>query len=249
MELKVLYIPTAMYAIRADSENTPGKQRQRARADGKKKRDQVVQYIQEMFSASPVGENLNILAVTLDLDDGSIKQPTSTGSADSKSFPKEGKQALTGWNPHVIYLEGGNTFWLHHCMEKGEEDWFQLIKDACCCCTSTIKDDSDRRPALYIGKSAGAIVAGKYVETATWKGWDDPSCVPGKESYDDWKGASPSFGFNLVGDASVFPHMSENWQDLVDEKRDSLPQDSDLYCLREFDACCVEGSIKDVFIS
>ena len=28
---------------------------------------------------------------------------------------------------------------------------------------------------LYIGASAGAIVAGKSIETALWKGWDDPA--------------------------------------------------------------------------
>ena len=27
---------------------------------------------------------------------------------------------------------------------------------------------------LYVGASAGAIVAGKSIETALWKGWDDP---------------------------------------------------------------------------
>eukprot|EP00984_Skeletonema_dohrnii_P027969 scaffold17737_cov80-Skeletonema_dohrnii-CCMP3373.AAC.1 len=34
--VKLLYIPTAMYALNPQSSNTPGKQRQRARADGKK---------------------------------------------------------------------------------------------------------------------------------------------------------------------------------------------------------------------
>jgi peptidase E len=28
---------------------------------------------------------------------------------------------------------------------------------------------------LYVGASAGAIVAGRSIETALWKGWDDPS--------------------------------------------------------------------------
>jgi peptidase E len=92
---------------------------------------------------------------------------------------------------------------------------------------------------LYIGKSAGAIVAGKYVETATWKGWDDPSVVPGKESYDKWKGV---LGMDIVGGASIFPHMSDEWVETVQEKtRDTLPSNSDVICLQEFDAFCIES--------
>ena len=81
-------------------------------------------------SGSGDGVNVNILAVALDLDDGSIKQPS--GSVNVSKFPSSGKEALTTWNPHIVYLEGGNTFWLHHCMEKGERYWMQLIRDACC---------------------------------------------------------------------------------------------------------------------
>ncbi len=71
MNVRVLYIPTAMYALRADSNNTPGKQRQRARADGKKRRTQVVNTIQKLFSKHAV----SVSTITLDLDDGSVKQP------------------------------------------------------------------------------------------------------------------------------------------------------------------------------
>ena len=81
LNLRVLYIPTAMYALRADSTNTPGKQRQRARADGKKRRAQVVECIQGMFP-----ENVNVITITLDLDDGSVKQPE--GSDNASDFPK-----------------------------------------------------------------------------------------------------------------------------------------------------------------
>jgi len=254
VELKVLYIPTAMYALRANSDSSPGKQRQRARADGKKRRNQLVKHINglDMFAAAATAAastsalNINVLAVTMDLEDGSIKQPS--GSEDASKFPRNGKEALTSWQPHVVYLEGGNTFWLHHCMAKGDEHehepWMQLIKDACAC--SYRVGEEARRPALYIGKSAGAIIAGKYVETATWKGWDDPSVVPGKESYEDWKG---EIGLNFAGGASFFPHMSDDWNSLIDEKKGSLPPNGDLYCLQEWDACCIEGSKVDFFIS
>lgn len=78
--LRFLYVPTAMYALRADSNNTPGKQRQRARADGKKRRNQIVKHLNKLLPG------VQILTVTLDLDDGSIKQPD--GSDDSSDFPK-----------------------------------------------------------------------------------------------------------------------------------------------------------------
>ena len=38
-----------MYALRPDSDNTPGKQRQRARADGKKRRTAIINQLQELF--------------------------------------------------------------------------------------------------------------------------------------------------------------------------------------------------------
>jgi hypothetical protein len=240
LELRVLYIPTAMYALNPNSSNTPGKQRQRARADAKKRRNQLIVGIQELFQKEE-RLNLDILAVTLDFEDGSIKQPI--GSQDASKFPKTGVEALTSWEPHVIYIEGGNTFWLHHCMVMGQEDWMELVKNACCHRprnnTPSKNTYYHRRPALYIGKSAGAIVAGKYVETATWKGWDDPSVVPGKESYDKWKGV---LGMDIVGGASIFPHMSDEWVETVQEKtRDTLPSNSDVICLQEFDAFCIES--------
>jgi peptidase E len=249
INLKLLYIPTAMYALRSDSQNTPGKQRQRARADGKKRRDQLVSFLQSVLD-----EELNIgskhtciSTVTLDLDDGSIKQLYHTSHKDASiTFPSNGKDALTVWNPHIIYIEGGNTFWLWHCIDKG--DWKQLIVDACC-----TEKDSSRRPSLYIGKSAGAIVAGKYVETACWKGWDDPSIVPGREEYNDWKNC---IGLNMAGGASFFPHMNEEWTDLVEEKMSEMglhrQKDLDhkhgLYALDDNSACCIEGSLKTVML-
>jgi hypothetical protein len=81
--LRFLYIPTATYALRRDSDNTPGKQRQRARADGKKRRAQVINQLRQLL-----GESIEIHAVTMDLDDGSIKQPE--GSNLSSVFPEVG---------------------------------------------------------------------------------------------------------------------------------------------------------------
>jgi hypothetical protein len=80
LELRFLYIPTAMYALRKDSNNAPGKQRQRARADGKSRRNEIVKVIEDKL-----GENASVLAATLDFDDGSIKH--LEGSDDRSRFP------------------------------------------------------------------------------------------------------------------------------------------------------------------
>jgi hypothetical protein len=72
LEIRLLYIPTASYALRNDSINTPGKQRQRARADGKKRRNELVAMLQQNF------DGVAISVVTLDLDDGSVKQAECT---------------------------------------------------------------------------------------------------------------------------------------------------------------------------
>ena len=232
LDVRVLYIPTATYALNPNSSNTPGKQRQRARADGKKRRTLLVKLIDELLSSIDNNkQQFNMLAITLDLDDGSLKQPTVE---DTSAFPKNDKEALSSWHPHLVYFEGGNTFWLQHCIEKG--DYFTLIKDAC-----TGPDG-----AVYCGKSAGAIVAGSHVSTATWKGWDDPSVVPGKETYDDWLDCN---GFGFAGNHSFFPHMSDDWQDVVEENVEAQNLGSNVYCLREENVCCVIGDKKLSFIN
>jgi hypothetical protein len=81
LEVRLLYIPTASYALRKDSTNTPGKQRQRARADGKQRRNEIVAMIQENLAG------VAISAVTLDLDDGSVKQAECTIPNINVAFP------------------------------------------------------------------------------------------------------------------------------------------------------------------
>jgi len=234
--IKFLYIPTAMYALRADSQNTPGKQRQRARADGKKRRSVIIKEVQELF-----GSDVQVLAITLDLDDGSVKQPV--GFDDDSLFPKNGKDAFQSWLPHLVYVEGGNTFWLQHCIAKG--NWSNDIIAAC----------TGFDAAVYCGKSAGAISAGALVETATWKGWDDPSIVPGMETYQDWKSIP---GLSLAGESvSFFPHMSDEWNDLSKQKIKELNEDNEqsssskaiVYCLEENDAFCIDQSHNDAFLT
>ena len=211
-QLRFLYIPTAMYALRTDSVNSPGKQRQRARVNGMKRRTAVLQLVRELLD----DDDVLILAVTLDLDDGSIKQPE--GSTDMSLFPTA--TTVAEWNPHLLYVEGGNTFWLHHCTTKGH--WKDVLLHI-----------TTLQTCVYVGCSAGAILAGATVETATWKRWDDPSIVPGMSSYDDWVAVK---GLDVAGGASFFPHMSSEWNDLVDSKRMG-----NVYCLAHSDVCCIDG--------
>ena len=232
---RILYIPTAMYALNPESKNTPGKQRQRARADGKKRRNLVVKTIEDLL-----GDHVTVLACTLDFDDGSIKQPV--GSDDGSLFPKDGKEAFSSWKPHLIYVEGGNTFWLQYCIEKGDWTWADDLLTAC-----TGKDAY----AVYVGKSAGAIVAGSRVDTATWKGWDNPAVVPGKETYGDWNGYR---GMSFMGpNQSIFPHyLEESWEVTVQEKtKQMIEEDGDdvtVYSLHEWEACCIDGEAGEVFV-
>jgi len=66
---------------------------------------------------------------------------------------------------------------------------------------------------VYVGVSAGAIVAGKTAEIALWKGWDNPNVVP-KVDYE---------GLEVVKDTSFFPHYSSTqWADLVSSKRPTV---------------------------
>lgn len=218
--LRMLYIPTAMYALRPDSTNTAGKQRQRARADAKKRRNEMVHLLQDLL-----GPHVRVLAVTLDLDDASLKQPQ--GSDDPTLFPPTGKDAMRKWKPHLVFVPGGNTFWLHHCMTK--EAWNADLVELC------------TGPAVYCGASAGAICVGKEMVPACWKGWDDPRVVPGMEDYASWKNVP---GLGLAGDLSFFPHMENQWQHVVDQKR--LDVTSQVLCLRDEDVLCVNGLTKEM---
>ena len=77
--------------------------------------------------------------------------------------------------------------------------------------------------------------------------------VPGRETYDDWIGDS---GLSAVGTESFFPHMSDEWESVVDQKLEQMKSDGDdattnsppVTCLQEWDVCCVDGAQQLHFV-
>ena len=103
----------------------------------------------------------------------------------------------------VIYVDGGNTFYLQkHILST---DFWSVAKD------------SMGKGSLYMGSSAGAIVAGRSIKTAYWKGWDDPAAATEIEWNEDTLMGSGLSPF------SVFPHYEPSAHDgLIDERRQEL---------------------------
>ncbi len=72
--------------------------------------------------------------------------------------------------------------------------------------------------ALYVGQSAGSIVAGCSMSTAQWNGWDDPRAAPEA----DWNARGSLDAMALASNTSFFPHFSADWKELVESKRAAL---------------------------
>lgn len=99
----------------------------------------------------------------------------------------------------VVYVECGNTFYLHyHMAQKGVKSILDPLLDG---------------GLVYVGSSAGSIVAGMTAEIALWKGWDDPTVVPKLPDY---------AGLAVLGAKSFFPHYSSQYKGLVESKRSSV---------------------------
>jgi len=177
-----------MYSPRVDSTNTIGKQRQRARADGRKRR-RVIEGV--------LGDFAGVEAVTLDFMDGSFKQFEGEGEG-----PKGGNDLKSTWRPDVVFVDGGNTFWLWAMLAGWEGGGVEGFKEII-----------ERDNTVYIGVSAGAIVAGSRVGTALIKGSDDPTvAAAGRDSR--W-GQHQGMGSWAV--RSFFPHSIEEWEGKVGE--------------------------------
>jgi peptidase E len=104
-----------------------------------------------------------------------------------------------------VYVEMGNTFYLRYYMHTSGFDKVlpPLVRHS---------------GLVYAGASSGAIVAGRSISTAFWKGWDDPGHGQvwdlSRIGYD---------GLNILpGGQSVFPHYGAQWSSLVETKRGEL---------------------------
>lgn len=91
-----------------------------------------------------------------------------------------------------IWAEVGNTYNLaYHMWNSGGAEIVQQL----------VGEDT-----LYLGSSAGSIMAGRTIQTAFWKDWDDRTCE-GTVSV-DWHRAENARGLNLAGGRSIFPHAN-----------------------------------------
>ena len=104
---------------------------------------------------------------------------------------------------NILYMDGGNTFYLQH----------HLLRSAFW--PSFKEHMATTGNYVYIGVSAGAIVAGNSIETAYWKGWDDPT-ASGTIS-EEWT-VDRKEGAKLAPDESFFMHYDADiHQGLVEE--------------------------------
>lgn len=112
---------------------------------------------------------------------------------DSPSITSERDISSVLDKSQIVYVDGGNTFYLqYHMLRSGF--WPALRQHF-----TTMEN------CIYIGASAGAIVAGNSIETAYWKGWDDPNVVGNDFEWTQER----KRGAGLVMDESFFMHYDE----------------------------------------
>ena len=113
-------------------------------------------------------------------------------------------------NSQIVYVDGGNTFYLqYHMIRTGFWTAMKQHLKATANC-------------IYIGASAGAIVAGNSIETAYWKGWDDPTVV-GNDF--EWT-LERKRGAGLVSNECFFMHYEDaSHADLVQQQAQRFKDD------------------------
>ncbi len=178
---KLVYVPTASMAYSKESTRKRGEQRRRNRYDAK----QRVAALQEAYELD---------AVMLNLDEPELNK-------------KETKRMLAE-NAAVIFVDGGNTFYLKQHMESsGFKD---MIKEPL------------ENGLVYMGASAGAICAGNSIGTAYWKGWDSVGSAEEWVGWEEWTSQREK-GLGII-DKDFFPHYQEDIHStLVKEKLKNYP--------------------------
>lgn len=131
---------------------------------------------------------------------------------------------------HCVYAEMGNTYNLAH--HLGNSGGAELVRELVL-----------SKGAVYVGASAGAIMAGHTVQMALWKNWDDQSCE-GTVSV-DWSDKQVARGLDLAGGRSIFPHAngqyaSQAWQ--AAQARKHGHEDHEVVALADGQGLVVEGT-------
>ncbi len=121
-------------------------------------------------------------------------------------------------NFDVIFVEGGNTFYL---MKYIRESGFDKI----------LKGFSNR-DTIYVGVSAGSYVAGPDISPAQWKHAEDKNIV----------GLKDFRGMGLV-DFIISPHYKAEHESVIKENKDKVPYP--IIALTDSQAVLIEdGNIK-----
>jgi dipeptidase E len=106
----------------------------------------------------------------------------------------------------AVYVEGGNTFaLLHHLRLSGFDSILQTLVE---------------EGVIYVGLSAGSIVAGSSIEFAVWKGNNEAG-----EHGEFISDPANRQGLDLCGGLSIFPHFDDTWASLVEQKVPELGHD------------------------
>ena len=115
----------------------------------------------------------------------------------------------------IIYVQGGNTFYLmkHIRLSGFDKVVRKLVK----------------RGVMYVGVSAGSIVAGKTIETAGWKNADRNTV--------NLKNLN---GMNLVN-FNVFVHYRPEWAEIIKQKIPNPKNRKNLKILTDSQALIVQG--------
>ena len=142
----------------------------------------------------------------------------------SRDSPERMEEVLR--QASCTFVLGGNTFFLWHHMRKSGLD-------------ALVRRRVDEG-MLYVGASAGSIVAGHSISTAYWKGWDDPHAADGA----DWTSPSATLALGLVKDKAFFPHHEAKFEELVERRRDDLGKAVTLVTLLEEDGAFVSGRAR-----
>jgi peptidase E len=106
----------------------------------------------------------------------------------------------------AVYVEGGNTFaLLHHLRLSGFDAILRTLV---------------AEGVIYVGLSAGSIVAGSSIEFAVWKGNNEAG-----EHAEFISDPANRQGLDLCGGLSIFPHFDDTWATLVEQKVPELGHD------------------------